>query len=82
MSCSKQSWKRLALVSLPRLFGCYVSGVNRLLFNMEKFVRQFRSFEETDNAEYEYYRTLSGNEKLQLLLDLIMSQNPDAAIIE
>jgi hypothetical protein len=53
-----------------------------LLFNMEKIVRKFRSFEEADNADYEYYRTLSGNEKLQLLLDLIMPENPDAAIIE
>ena len=33
-------------------------------------------------ADYEYYRTLSGNEKLQLLLELIMPENPDAAIIE
>ena len=49
---------------------------------MEKIVRKFRSFEEADNADYEYYRTLSGNEKLQLLLDLIMPENPDAAIIE
>ena len=49
---------------------------------MEKIVRRFRSFEEADNADYEYYRRLSGNEKLQLLLDLIMPENPDAAIIE
>jgi hypothetical protein len=42
---------------------------------MEKIVRKFRSFEEADNADYEYYRTLSGNEKLQLLLDLIMPEN-------
>ena len=49
---------------------------------MEKIVRQFRSFEEADNADNEHYRTLSGNEKLQLLLDLIMPENPDAAIIE
>ena len=49
---------------------------------MEKIVRKFRSFEEADNADYEYYRTLSGNEKLQLLLDLIMPENPDAATVE
>lgn len=49
---------------------------------MEMIVRKFRSFEEADNADYEYYRTMSGNEKLQLLLDLIMPENPDAAIIE
>jgi hypothetical protein len=49
---------------------------------MEKIVRKFRSFEEADDADYEYYRKLSGNEKLQLLLDLIMPENPDEAIIE
>jgi hypothetical protein len=53
-----------------------------LLFVMKKIVRKFLSFEEADNADYEYYRTLSGNEKLQLLLDLIMPENPDAATIE
>jgi hypothetical protein len=49
---------------------------------MQKIVCKFRSFEEADNADYEYYRTLSGNEKLQLLLDLIMPENPDAAAVE
>ena len=53
-----------------------------LLSNMQKIVCKFRSFEEADNADYEYYRTLSGNEKLQLLLDLIMPENPDAATVE
>ena len=42
---------------------------------MEKIVHKFRSFEEADNADYDYYRRLSGNEKLQLLLDLIMPEN-------
>ena len=49
---------------------------------MERVVRKFRSFDEADNADYEYYRTLSGNEKLQILLELIMPENPDAAVIE
>jgi hypothetical protein len=49
---------------------------------MEKIVRKFHSFEAADDADYEYYRTLSGDEKLQLLLELIMPENPDAAIIE
>jgi hypothetical protein len=49
---------------------------------MEKIVHKFRSFEEAVDADYEYYRTLSGNKKLQLLLDLIMPENRDAAIIE
>ena len=49
---------------------------------MEKIVRKFRSFEDEENAEYETYRVLSSNEKLQILLDLIMPENPDAATIE
>ena len=53
-----------------------------VLFDMEKIVHKFRSFEEADNADYEYYATLSGNEKIQLLLDLIMPENPDAATVE
>jgi hypothetical protein len=50
-------------------------------FNMEKIVPKSPSFKEADNAHYEYYRTLSGNEKLQLL-ELIKPENPDAAIVE
>ena len=49
---------------------------------MEKVVQIFRSFDEADDADYEYYRALSGNEKLQMLLDIIMPENPDAAVIE
>ena len=49
---------------------------------MEKVVRKFHAFDDADNADYDYYRTLSGNEKLQILLELIMPENPDAAVIE
>lgn len=49
---------------------------------MEKVVRKFHSFDDADNADYDYYRTLSGDEKLQMLLELIMPENPDAAVIE
>ena len=35
---------------------------------MEQIVRKFRSFDEADDADDEYYRALSGNEKLQILL--------------
>ena len=34
-----------------------------------------------DKADYNY-RVLSGNEKLQLLLDLKMAERPDGAVIE
>ena len=49
---------------------------------MERVVRKFRSFDEADDADDDYYRALSGNEKLQILLELIMPENPDAAVIE
>jgi len=49
---------------------------------MEKVVQIFRSFDAADDADYEYYRALSGNEKLQMLLDIIMPENPDATVIE
>jgi hypothetical protein len=49
---------------------------------MEKLVRKFSSFEATDDAEYEFYRDLTGDEKLQMLLELIMPDDPHAAVIE
>jgi Trp operon repressor len=49
---------------------------------MQKVVRKFRSFVEEENAMFEDYRTLSGNEKLQLLLDLLMPEDPHEAVIE
>lgn len=49
---------------------------------MQKIVRKFHSFIEEENAEYEDYRTLSGNKKLEILLALITPENPDETIIE
>lgn len=49
---------------------------------MQKVVRKFHSFAEEERAEDDYYGSLSGNEKLQLLLELITPENPDEAIIE
>lgn len=49
---------------------------------MQKIARKFRSFIEEENAEYEDYRALSGNEKLEMLLALIMSENPNETVIE
>ena len=31
----------------------------------------FKSFEEADEADWEYYRSLSGNEKLKLMLEIM-----------
>lgn len=49
---------------------------------MQKFVRKFHLDEDIEAADLADYRDLSGNEKLQILLELIMPENPDAAIIE
>jgi len=38
---------------------------------MEKQVRKFRSFEEAEEADREFYRSLSGDQRLQLMLELI-----------
>ncbi len=49
---------------------------------MEKVVRKFASFEEEGEAEYAHYRELSGEQRLQILLELVMPENPDAGTIE
>jgi len=49
---------------------------------MERIIRKFASFAEADNADDEYYRALSGDEKLQILLELILPEDVDAAVIE
>ncbi|MGH7962442.1 MAG: hypothetical protein ACRERD_11555 [Candidatus Binatia bacterium] len=49
---------------------------------MQKIVRKFRSFDEAENAEDAYYGALSGDERLQILLELILPENPYEAIIE
>jgi hypothetical protein len=43
----------------------------RYTFVVEKSVRRYRSFAEADQADRDFYRTLTGNERLQLLLELI-----------
>jgi len=49
---------------------------------MEQIVRTYATFAEADAADLEYYRQMSGAEKLQLLLELVMPENPDEAVIE
>ena len=49
---------------------------------MEKRVRKFASLEAADRADEERYREMSGSEKLEILLELIMPENPDEAVIE
>ncbi len=49
---------------------------------MEKIVRTYDSFAAADAADMQRYRHMSGDEKLALLLDLLMPENPDEAVIQ
>ena len=62
--------------------GDIVYTVKRRQPVMEKVVRKYTSFAEEEEAEYAYYRELSGEQRLQILLELVMPENPDAGTIE
>jgi hypothetical protein len=38
---------------------------------MQKVARKFRNFAEAEKADREFYRKLSGNERLAILIDLL-----------
>jgi uncharacterized protein YdeI (YjbR/CyaY-like superfamily) len=44
---------------------------------VEKTARIFHSFAEADKAEGEYYRSLTPEQRLEILFDLVKSQQPD-----
>jgi uncharacterized protein YdeI (YjbR/CyaY-like superfamily) len=44
---------------------------------VEKTVRIFHSFAEADQAEAQYYRSLTPEQRLEILFDLVQSQMPD-----
>jgi ABC-type multidrug transport system ATPase subunit len=46
---------------------------------MEKEVRVFHSFAEAGQADDEYYRSLTPEERLEILFDLVHSQQPNEA---
>jgi hypothetical protein len=46
---------------------------------MEKAVRVFHSFADADKADAEYYRSLTPQQRLDVLLDLVHSQTGDEA---
>jgi hypothetical protein len=50
--------------------------------SMEKVVRKFESFAVADQADREFWRHRSGEERLHALLELILPENPDEAVIE
>ena len=45
---------------------------------MERTVRKFRTFEEAELAEREYYRSLAPDERLRILLELIERGSDEA----
>ena len=49
---------------------------------MEKIVRKFDNFEAAEAAEAAFYGALSGDQRLEILLDLIMPEDPNEAVIE
>ena len=49
---------------------------------MEKVVQKFSDFASAEEADTVHFRNLSGDEKLVLLLDLLMPEDPDEAVIE
>jgi hypothetical protein len=51
---------------------------------LEQWKRLFKNrlFRSSPPGHDEWYRNVSGNEKLQLVLGLIMPDDPDAAVVE
>ena len=49
---------------------------------MEIVVKKFSSFHDADRADEAEARQLSGDEKLQRPLDLIMPEDPNEAVIQ
>jgi hypothetical protein len=45
--------------------------IARVLFRVDKTVRKFRSFAEAEKADRQFYQKLTGNERLQILVDLL-----------
>ncbi len=42
-----------------------------LLFGVEKTAQKFRNFTEAEKADHKFYKKLTGNERLQILVDLL-----------
>jgi len=49
---------------------------------MERVVQKFNSFKEADEATIKHYVELTPEQRLQLLLDLIMPEDPDEDTIQ
>ena len=49
---------------------------------MEKTVKKFATFQEADASDIDYLARLSGEERIQMLLELIALENPDETTIQ
>lgn len=49
---------------------------------MERVAKKFETFAAADAADLQRYRAMSGTEKLELLLELILPDDPDEAVIQ
>ena len=49
---------------------------------MERIVRKFEGFASADQADFEYWRARTGEERLAALLELVLPEDPDEAVIE
>ncbi len=49
---------------------------------MEKVVHKYPSFAAADEADEARHRRMSGNEKLQIMIELTMPEDPHEAVIE
>ena len=47
---------------------------------MEKVVRKFRSFKEAEQADLEFYRSLTGKQRLDILLQLVRQAHGDEPV--
>lgn len=46
----------------------------------KKSLRKFRTFAETDKADREFYRNSTGNQRLQILLDLLAAAHGEGRV--
>jgi len=44
---------------------------------MERVVRKFTSFAEAEEADRRFFRSLTGKQRLEILLEIIRSQQPE-----
>jgi hypothetical protein len=49
---------------------------------MERVVAKYASLRLADDADDDRYRAMDGAEKLQVLLELILPEDPDEAVIQ